>query len=428
MHKLFAILDVILVIGIVLFLLAGMPKLIYYVVGMFCRKTKPLPPASKNHKFAVIIPARNESAVITTLLESLKAQTFPREFYDIFIAVEKHDDPTCEIAKKYDAEVYFKQDFSKNGKGFVLEEVVDHITTNHADKNYEAYFIVDADNILNVDYLEKMNQALDAGYDICLGNRNAKNWNGGWLAACTGLNFIRFSHFQNFARSKFGITVLLSGTCYYIKTDIVKAHGGWQWHSLTEDVELTTVSALNNYKTHYIDDAVFFDEQPTDLHTSFNQRKRWVKGYFINGSVYNKEIYKGIGDKNVNRGSCLELALGASCMVSFAVAFITYLLTNFIVVFLNLNNPAVMNEALARFIVAMLGYAAVLYVDTIIMLFVERKNITMKWYRKLETIFMRPIYSMLYVPIAFAAIVKPVEWVPIEHKVNSVDQKKKQKK
>ena len=45
----------------------------------------------------------------------------------------------------------------------------------------------------------------------------------------------------------------------------------------------------------------------------------------------------------------------------------------------------------------------------------------MKPLRKVETVIMRPLYSMLYVPVAIAAITQPVEWVPIEHKVNTVN-------
>lgn len=420
MKTVFIVLDIMLAMGVFLFLLTGLPKVINYLIGCFGGRQKPLPKAQKIHKFAVIIPARNESAVIRNLLECLKSQTFPEEGYDVYVAVERADDPTCAIAKEYGAELYFKCNFDKKGKGYVLEEVVDHIFKNREDRGYEAFIIIDADNILEPDYFEKLNDGLDAGYDIAVGYRNSKNWNDGWIAANTGLTFTRFSRFVNYARSRRGDTVLLTGTCYYIKTDIVRENGGWIWHSLTEDVELTTVSAINGYKTTYIEDAVFYDEQPTDLKTSVMQRKRWVKGFFDNGKAYNEQLYSRAVYGGGDRRTSIDMLMGAACMICFAVFFAAYLLCNAFLMIKYFDTPIAF-DALYRFIGAWIGYFVVLYIDTIVLLVVERKRISMTLPRKIETVLMRPLYSMLYVPVAISALTRKVEWLPIEHKVNSVN-------
>lgn len=420
MKTVFIVLDIMLAMGVFLFLLTGLPKVINYLIGCFGGRQKPLPKAQKIHKFAVIIPARNESAVIRNLLECLKSQTFPEEGYDVYVAVERADDPTCAIAKEFGAELYFKCNFDKKGKGYVLEEVVDHIFKNREDRGYEAFIIIDADNILEPDYFEKLNDALDAGYDIAVGYRNSKNWNDGWIAANTGLTFTRFSRFVNYARSRRGDTVLLTGTCYYIKTDVVRENGGWIWHSLTEDVELTTVSAINGYKTTYIEDAVFYDEQPTDLKTSVMQRKRWVKGFFDNGKAYNEQLYSRAVYGGGDRRTAIDMLMGAACMICFAVFFAAYLLCNAFLMIKYFDTPIAF-DALYRFIGAWIGYFVVLYIDTIVLLVVERKRISMTLPRKIETVLMRPLYSMLYVPVAISALTRKVEWLPIEHKVNSVN-------
>ncbi len=423
MKTVFIVLDILLATGVLLFILTGLPKIINYIIGIFGGRQKPLPKAQNLHKFAVIIPARNESSVIGDLLSCIQAQTLSKEAYDVYIAVESLDDPTCAIARDFGAEIYVKRNFDKNGKGYVLEEVVDHIFQNRADRGYEAFIIIDADNLLEPDYFEKLNDALDAGYDIAVGYRNSKNWNDGWIAANTGLTFTRFSRFVNYPRSRRGDTVLLTGTCYYIKTDIVKKYGGWQWHSLTEDVELTTVSAINGFKTRYIEDAVFYDEQPTDLKTSFIQRKRWVKGFFDNGKRFNERLYQGAvyGGKS-DRRTCAEMLFGAACMASFAVFFAAYIIGNLFIMVKFFDTPIAF-AALYRFIGAWAGYFVALYIDSLIILIKERKRIKMSFLRKAEAVIMRPVYSMLYVPVAILALLSPVEWTPIEHKVNVVDGK-----
>ena len=101
MKTAFIVLDVMFAIGLLLTLLTGLPKLINYIRGCFGGRQKPLPKAKKKHRFAIIVPARNESAVIGKLLDSLDAQTFGVDHGDVFIAVESPDDPTCKIAADY---------------------------------------------------------------------------------------------------------------------------------------------------------------------------------------------------------------------------------------------------------------------------------------------------------------------------------------
>ena len=60
---------------------------IYVVVALFKKPQKPAP-AGKNHHFAVLIAARNESAVIGQLISSIKKQKYPQDKIDIFVVAE----------------------------------------------------------------------------------------------------------------------------------------------------------------------------------------------------------------------------------------------------------------------------------------------------------------------------------------------------
>ena len=61
-------------------------------------KEKPLL-IDKEHKFMAIIPAHNEEMVIKNLIESLKAQNYPKELLDIYVIADNCTDKTAEIAK-----------------------------------------------------------------------------------------------------------------------------------------------------------------------------------------------------------------------------------------------------------------------------------------------------------------------------------------
>ena len=51
----------------------------YMIIGLFC--TRKFKPAKHNHKYAVLIPARNEEPVIGNLINSIKKQDYPPVSY-----------------------------------------------------------------------------------------------------------------------------------------------------------------------------------------------------------------------------------------------------------------------------------------------------------------------------------------------------------
>ncbi len=73
-------------------------------VGVFaCKK---FPKAERKNKYALIIPAKNEEAVIYTLIQSVRSTDYPQELLDIFVVAHNCSDRTAEIVAKTDAHVY----------------------------------------------------------------------------------------------------------------------------------------------------------------------------------------------------------------------------------------------------------------------------------------------------------------------------------
>ena len=72
---------------------------LYYVFVVLTRKPKELT-AKKNHKFAAVISARNESAVIGDLIHSIKVQNYPSELIDVFVIADNCTDDTARVARE----------------------------------------------------------------------------------------------------------------------------------------------------------------------------------------------------------------------------------------------------------------------------------------------------------------------------------------
>lgn len=135
----------------------------FYVFTVLTRKP-PVQTAKANHRYAVMISARNENQVIADLLHSIRVQNYPQELIDIFVIADNCTDNTAEVAREAGATDVFVR-FNKEliGKGYALDYGWHQIQEQYGHNNYEAYFVFDADNVLDVNYFREMNKVFDGG-------------------------------------------------------------------------------------------------------------------------------------------------------------------------------------------------------------------------------------------------------------------------
>ena len=255
---------------------------IYYLAfwSVSAKKVEKVPHSDKYSKFAVLIAARNESQVISHIFESLSKQTYPREYFDVWVIVEKKDDPTIEIAKQFGFN-YFVRDRLMDGrrtKGFALQECIDYLWKNEI--NYDAYMIFDADNILDKDYIEVMNDLRQTGVRVGLGYRNFTNANSNWLTIGSSIMFSYMNQVTSKGRSLLFHKATLMGTGYYVDDQIIKDAGGWIFTGMTEDIQLTSYCYYHDIYMRYYPVTNFYDEQSPDYKTVHKQHVRWLFGYF----------------------------------------------------------------------------------------------------------------------------------------------------
>ncbi len=396
-------------------------KIFYHIYGLF--PSKHFAKAKTLHKFAILVPARNESKVIEGLLKSFDECSYPKEKFDLYVIVESKDDPTCEICKKYPfVSCFVRPNLDVKKKGGALDQVIKHILDSGIaqEKGYEAYFIFDADNKISKNYLNEMNNVYDAGYDIALGYRNCTNWNDGWVASCSGLTFSMVNTFQNKCRTRFTQNVLVSGTGFYICAKVINELGGWPFQTLTEDAEISYYATLNNLKGAYNEYAEFFDEQPISIKISWNQRLRWVKGYGAVNKEYNKKIVKSLIYSKEHRLAKIDFALNIIPVAFPLVSIITYILFTLIMGFVGIGmgvKTSWWTLALTNCGFTILGCYLFFVLYAMLLLIVERKHMDITLKNSVATCLMFPFFMGLYIPIAITALVKKeVVWTKIQRK------------
>lgn len=224
---------------------------------------------------AVCIAARNEEMVLPHLLDSIHSQTMPA---DIFVIADNCTDGTAEAAKLHGAVVYERADRCKVGKGYALAALWDHMRADGLYERYDAFLIIDADNLLERDYIAEMAKTLSEGYGIVTGFRNTKNFADNWISSGYGLWFLHESVHLNGSRSLLGTSAAVSGTGFCVRRTVLDERGGWIYHTLTEDLEFWTDTVIRGERVGYCPRAVLYDEQPDVFADSIRQRVRWVKG------------------------------------------------------------------------------------------------------------------------------------------------------
>lgn len=354
------------------------------------------------HNYAILIPARNESQVIENLLISIENQTKKIKSEDVYVIVESKKDKTVSIVEKHKMNIVYRKNLNKRRKGFALDDAVKEILKEN--KKYDAYFIFDADNILDKNYIKEMTKSIDEGYDIAVGYRNTKNGKS-IISAASSLTFSMINTIGNSRKSKYTNNIIISGTGYYIRSHLIESWQGFPFNSLTEDYELSLYSTLNNITTAYNDKAIFYDEQPEDFNTTIIQRSRWVKGYFEARRKYIKKIKKSIKRKDINYASKINAIIGVTPLITLIIGLLL-LLTSYAS---NIKNLLIMLS-----VIILLIYIA-LMILSYIMIKKEGEKLNITASKPLLVLY-NPLFLLSYIYCMYIAITKKdLAWQEIKH-------------
>ena len=249
-------------------------------------KEKPLVHQKPQTRFLCVAAARNEEAVIGYLTESLMAQSYPKELFTVMVAPNNCTDNTAEVAKQHGAELFIPKG-EIHSKGEVLTQVADDMLVK---KEYDAICVFDADNLVDADFLSRMNDSIVLGAEVVQGFRDSKNPNQSAVSGWYSIAYWLLHRFYNCSRSALGLSALINGSGFVVTRSLLERMDGWHTTTMTEDYEFSAQCVCAGASVKYVPQAIVYDEQPITFSQSWNQRRRWTTGSLQSFCQYHRKL------------------------------------------------------------------------------------------------------------------------------------------
>lgn len=397
--------NIILIVISTLTLIYGLYFIITGLLGIIKKSKVRFKKSSGKNHFAIIIPARNESAVISNLIESLNNLNYPKNKYDVYVVPNNCTDDTKEVAIKSGAKT-IDCNVKTTTKGDVLNFAFDHLK-NH--KEIDAYVIFDADNVVHPDFLSYMDDALEKGFNVAQGLRDAKNPSDNGMSGSYTLFYLMQNVFLNRARMGLRGSASINGTGFMVRKKIIDDYG-FKTYTLTEDVEFTGICALRGERIAFVEKAITYDEYPISFIPSWHQRRRWTSGTIECMRRYSFKLLKNFF--KTGKLASLDMSLTYQAAVFQLLGVICSILT-FVNIIAGIEVTAI--EIVKYFLSALLNIYIGFIITELIIILYKKESVKKVW----KGILAFPIFMLTWIPISVICfIIKKTKWDVIKHSRN----------
>lgn len=359
-------------------------------------------------RFAVLVAARNEQAVIGNLVESLMGQAYPRDKFDVIVIPNNCTDDTAGEAHRAGALV-MECAAPVRTKGDALKQIIAILMRQN---RYDAVCVFDADNVVDAGFLSAMNNAWCEGAVAGQGYRDSKNPTDTMISSCYSIYYWMVNRMFSHTRARVGLSAVVNGSGFMVSMDWLRRHNGWNTVTMTEDIEFTTQCILSGERVAWVPDAKTYDEQPLTFMQSWHQRCRWTVGLYQCLRVYAPQLLrqKSRGQHDLHARLDQLLFLFAPLLQVFYI--ISVILSGFLCVLQVHFDLAPYSEILYQPLLS----AAISFVGTVVLavsvillehkpLLAMAKGVLGYW-----------LFVMSWIPINTAMLFKPqTEWKVIPH-------------
>ena len=242
----------------------------YALVSLFSRKgIKTVDvPESPESTFLVLFPAYSEDRVIVGSIKKFLLQNYPQDKYHVAVISDHQQESTERLLSDLPVTV-LRPVFEKSSKAKALQYAISEVSGQ-----YDYVVVLDADNIVETDFLHRLNILLKEGYKAVQCHRCAKNSDSS-VSVLDGVSEEINNTLFRKAHNLIGLSSALigSGMCFdysWFSSHVTKLT------TAGEDRELEVFLLREGIYIKYADDILVFDEKVSSADNFQRQRQRWM--------------------------------------------------------------------------------------------------------------------------------------------------------
>ncbi len=315
------------VINYVVLAMIGIPLAlqVLYVLLFFLPK-KTWKKCENKGRIAFLIAANNEEPVIyDTVKDLIDNQQYPKDKYDVYVVADNCTDRTAELAAKAGAKVLIHNDPdpAHHRAAYPLRYGIDYLMS--LEDGYDFILRLDADNHVNPQFASVMNDAYQAGVDFARPYEGARNASQSFFTKACAMFYVFDSRFGSRVRERLHLAAHVNGSGAMMSMRMLKATGGYDCTSISEDAEYFINRLFDGYKGHFVEDAIVYEDMPSSLRDTYNRNKRIGSGSV---SLLKPKFLKLLG-KFFTTGNFSYLEV----FLTYAFVFITAIVATWIPLF-----------------------------------------------------------------------------------------------
>jgi cellulose synthase/poly-beta-1,6-N-acetylglucosamine synthase-like glycosyltransferase len=229
-------------------------------------------------RYAIAIPAHNESGVIGETVHRLRTLVYPRDHYDVHVVADYCVDDTATIAAAAGAHAHIRNEGPRGRKGYALDWLIRRLLADP--RHYDAIVVFDADSQVDREFLIAVSSMMVDGAQVVQGRHVISNPTASLLTALSEADMRLNNRIRNQAKKNLGLSARLMGDAMVFRREVLEQQPWIGAQSLTEDRDYGLHLVTQGIRIVYTPDAVSYGQAAARWKDATPQRLRWYGGAF----------------------------------------------------------------------------------------------------------------------------------------------------
>ena len=230
----------------------------------------------RERRFLILYPAYHEDGVIINSVNKFLFQDYPTDKFRLVVISDHMTDETNKQLQTFPITLLTPV-FEKSSKAKAMQYAINYIEEKidtHEERSFDNLVVLDADNVVQHDFLRKLNILCNAGYEAIQCHRCAKNSNNDVAMLDGASEEINNTIFRK-AHNRLGLSSALigSGMCFDYK---LFKKNVFQLSTAGEDREMEALLLKQKVFIKYAAEIHVCDEKVSNQDNFQRQRMRWM--------------------------------------------------------------------------------------------------------------------------------------------------------